>query len=355
MRKQTTVTLVVSLAAVALATAIAVKTGTSAKPVKDIRVVVDEGKVVFKKTVNGQPIATIEPGGQMIVDAKGSLDIHRASAANESATASPLPASHHARQVGQAVCLEVEMNVCVELLPQNEVLKTAAESAATFAEQYPDNATMAIAATNTQMAFQSGLQYSFPASLFVDLAEDGSIERCRIEYLAPGIDNSNPSFTPQNPPIKYKFRITIIRDAGRRYISYYWLDTGKLSQEVQSADSTPQLGQAELWIRPYGACVAAARSGDTPSLTTSSFRRYDIEEPFEATVELTNDGREMRLYSGEISDPRTYVLIQMGSHEGYPFPLVVESQSKGGFKNTSYFSVTQVLSDEESQELFVIP
>jgi len=250
--------------------------------------------------------------------------------------------------------LEVDVNIFHELLAGSDVLKRGADDHARFAAENPSNATMARVATNSRLACSEGYGYSYPASLFVDMEEDGSIQRYRVEYIEPSVDIGDPSFTPQNPPIKYTDHITIIRTPENRYLASRTIQSGKVFEEIYPVRQLHTV-DAEMWFRPYELYLDVLGSDKTPNLVTSSFKRYEIDKPFRGVIEISTDNREVRLYAGDVNEPREYVEMTMELDHHHPFPAIISCWIKGQMRTTLYMTVKRSVGLDEADRLLTIP
>ncbi len=257
--------------------------------------------------------------------------------------------------IAGAVCLEVDVNVFHELLAGSDVLKRGADDHARFAAENPNNATMATVATNSRLACSEGYGYSYPASLFVNMEEDGSIERYRVEYIEPSVDIGDPSFTPQNPPIKYTDHITIIRTPENRYLARRAIQSGEVFEEIHPSYQLHTV-DAEMWFRPYELYLDLLGSDRTPNLITSSFRRYEVDQPFRGFIEMSTDNREVRLYAGDVNEAKEYLQMTMESSDHrHRFPTKVSCWIKGQMRTTLYMTIKRTVNADEVDGLLTIP
>lgn len=259
------------------------------------------------------------------------------------------------QHVAHAVTLEVALNVCVEVLPRGDMLKPSAKFARERAEANPDDPTLARTAINYELAIQNGFQYSYPADLFVDLTGDGSVSRYRIDFLQPTINIFDPSFTPQNPTIEYKDRVTIIRNGKKKYVLSQNMESGSQSESVilEEQDSAPSpFETVEIWYPVFNFYMDLLSGVRNPYLTTAAFERYEVDGTL---IELSTDKLSARFVSGSIGAPDSYGVLKLTSYGRHPFPLTFESWWKNVRSVRMYFTVTRELNGEEAKRLFEIP
>ena len=257
-----------------------------------------------------------------------------------------------------AVCLEVEMNICVEVPPQSDTWKRLADRSAKFAAEDPDDAAQAMEAMNAKFLCESGYRRSYPALLYVALAEDGSIDRYRIEYVSQSIDLHDPSFTSSDLPLVNVARVIIIRDPSKKYFRYCDVETGETTREkvVDLNTGSPEadtLETPESWVLPFNSYIRLVNSDRSPSLSAASFDRYEVTEPFTGRVEILRDREQVRFYSGDATDPSA--VLELTDYKGNTFPLVVEESTSGIQKTTYRFTVKRELDSNQYNVLLKIP
>ncbi len=258
-----------------------------------------------------------------------------------------------------AVCLEVEMNIRVEVPPHSNIMKRGVDNIEQLAAANPGDATIARQLINKKLLYENGCRYSFSALLFVHLHEDGSINRYRLQYRQPIINTFDLSFTPSNPSIEYKEEIIIIRDENKEYLCYSMLENEQVyEQTVPVVSKSPQarsLEKPEFWLPLFDWYIRLANSERTPNLSTEAFDRYEVTEPFVGTIEISQDQKEVRFYEGSIDDPTSHSVIRLIEYEGSMVPLIMQSSTKGAEEVSQYFAIKRELDADECSRLLNIP
>jgi len=255
-----------------------------------------------------------------------------------------------------AVCLEVEMNICHEEFVHSDIAKRGLDAAERMASEEPENATLSTQLINSRLLFEQGYQYSHPAILLVNLDDDGWIKEYRLDFPNPVLAILDPSFSADDVPLKYDNRKTVIRNAEQQlYVAEWSMDTHELrSEELSSSPNSFEAG--ESWYGAYVLFEEVVKEGKSPTLTTSSFKRYEIARGDGVTIDISTDGSEVRLYYGNVEHPLSYCVIRLTRYNGHDFPWMIEQWVRNVCKKTFYFNDKRILDDEkEARELLTIP